>query len=400
MSISYYQSLLKFYYFQLCIHPKTWDNQRGGLNWAAESKRKKNILESPQTLSSSKDPIIRQGYQLVSHLKKNFKNKWKSKTDLRILVHRPTCSLSPGGYSLFSNLAEGLAFLGVPVLQFWDEPIAPLLHSFRPTVLLSSDAAHYLSFIDWEAVSKYRKKNELFLGLTASIPEYGNSALEERLSWAEAHGVNFYYSFRSQEYVRSRKSYQPFYKDGYQILTVEFGANPLVYFPVAGIEKDLNYVFLASSNTDKWQQYFKFLPPIVNHYPGVIDGPGWFRVQKWLPPELHRYMYARARVGLNLHIKDSLEWPSELNERTYILAACGVPQLIDNPLLLGKRFINNSFFVANTPKEYLDLFHFILEDTKEAQKRALSAQKQVLTKYTSFHRAESFIRDVQKLTGL
>jgi hypothetical protein len=218
-----------------------------------------------------------------------------------------------------------------------------ILKKFKPTVFLSSDHVSYLDRIDWSILEDYKKKNRLLVGLTASISEYGNSPLNERLNWAQNNGIDFYYSFRSQEYLLTRKEYRPFYDSDYNILTIEFGANPLLYIPLPGIERDLYYVFLASSNPDKWERYFKYLPKIVNKYPGFIDGPGWLTINKWADRSIHRYLYARSRVGINLHIADSIDWPSELNERTYILAACGVPQLVDNAMLLGNRFEGKCF---------------------------------------------------------
>jgi hypothetical protein len=57
-----------------------------------------------------------------------------------------------------------------------------------------------------------------------------------------------------------------------------------------------------------------------------------------------RYLYSRPRVGINLHIKNQAGNASELNKRIYMLAACGVPQLIDNAMLLTSRFSPGFFY--------------------------------------------------------
>ena len=102
--------------------------------------------------------------------------------------------------------------------------------------------------------------------------------------------------------------------------------------------RDLDYVFLASINPAKWSRYFSYLTDIfINRY-GYIDGPGWeFGWSGSIDPLRDLFLYARAKVGLNLHLKEQIEWPCELNERTYMLATCGVPQLMDNPALLPKK---------------------------------------------------------------
>jgi hypothetical protein len=49
------------------------------------------------------------------------------------VVHVPPPGLSPGGYSLFSNLVRNLDFLGVPARALGlDEPVAVALAAFRP----------------------------------------------------------------------------------------------------------------------------------------------------------------------------------------------------------------------------------------------------------------------------
>jgi spore maturation protein CgeB len=253
----------------------------------------------------------------------------------------------------------------------------------------------YTAKIDWNVINAYKKSNNLHVGLTASIEEYGNTPLNQRLSWAKSVGIDFYYSFRAQEYFNSRTEYKPFFDFGYKILSVEFGANPILYFPLPIINKDLDYVFLASSNGDKQKRYFKWLSNLVYKHIGFIDGPGWHKIDRWASQPTHKFLYARAKIGINLHIDDSIDWASELNERTYILAACGVPQLVDNAKLLTNRFSNDSMFIATNPKEYEELFDFMLNNPKECEKRALKSLEEVYEKHTTLHRASSFINQLK-----
>jgi spore maturation protein CgeB len=94
---------------------------------------------------------------------------------------------------------------------------------------------------------------------------------------------------------------------------------------------------------------------------------------------------------LNVHLPEQIEWACEVNERTYQLAACGVPQLIDHPKLIGKIFSRDELFVADTPAQYTRIFEDIVNQPKPAQQRALLAQKEIFSKHTTFHRAESLL---------
>jgi hypothetical protein len=390
--INQYNSV-KFYSFENKIHSSTWRNRQTIIDWANQCIVEKERYEDIQKYKNSNDEIARQGFELANKIKQQFKDKYKDLPRVRILVNVPSAIHSPGGYSLFSNMVSSLLFLGVPTRTLsWDESINEHLMNFKPTILMTSDDKSYLDKIDWHAVNDYREKHLLKVGLTASLEEYGNTNLIRRLAWAKRHGVSFYYNFRTPAYLHTRAEYKPFYHEGYQIYSIEFGANPLLYYPLPDIKKDLNYVFLASSNRMKWERYFRYLSKLFAVYPGFIDGPGWSHARNYqFSSDRDRYIYARAKIGINLHLDEQLEWANELNERTYMLAACGVPQLIDNPKLLSEYFSGDSMFIATTPQEYKDLFEYILSHENEARERALKAQRIVFQKHTTFHRLDNFI---------
>lgn len=381
-----------FVRFEDGIKKETWRTHEKILRWADELAGQDSSRVSGDLTRSGNAPVIQAGLRLRESCLNEFKDKLKGRSSLSVLVHVPSGKDSPGGASVFNNLVHALNYIGVKasVLPWQHDNIREILDATRPSVLLTSDHESYLNRIDWSVVADHRERYGMKLGLTASLEEYGNSCLSDRLRWAENNGVDFFYSFRTQEYLQERKEYRPFFESGYRIHSVEFGANVLAYYPVAGVNRDIDYVFLASSNPDKWPRYFEYLGTILAKHAGFLDGPGWSKLERWALQPSHRYLYARAKVGLNLHIQDSIDWPSELNERTYILAACGVPQLIDHPKLLASRFRLDGMFVAENARQYEELFSYILENPQEAERRALIAMEDVYGKNTTFHRAEEF----------
>jgi hypothetical protein len=354
---------------------------------------RKELLESVEAYETSSDPIVRQGYALKKKVEAEFKGKFAGISKERILVHVPDAKVSPAGYSLFSNMVEAFNFIGVPAEALgWHDTTADALTRFKPTMILSGDHRIYLDRIDWNEINRYKQHSRFMVGLTASLAEYGNTPLVERLQWAKEHGVDFYYSYREQGYLQTRKEYKPFFEAGYTIFSIPFGANPLIHYPVPGIVRDLPYVFLASTNKSKAPYYYSYLKSIVSTYPGFIDGPGWKHVTDF-SFNLHRdrYIYARAQVGINIHLKEQIDWANETNERTYQLAACGVPQVTDHAGVLDILFAPQSLFVADTPRQFRRYVTSILANPKAAQARALQAQKEVFEKYTTFHRASEFV---------
>jgi hypothetical protein len=385
----------RFRRFEAAVNPGTWSRHDELLEWAEAKLADRDVHESIARYDQSPDPIVRQGFELKQQVLQQFRNRYGQASDPRILVHVPPPNVSSAYSSLSVNVVDGLRFLGINALELgWTDATAEILERFRPTILLTTDHPGYLMQIDWAAVDTYRKARTLKVGLNASLEEYGNTPLASRLEWAREHAVDFYFSFKTPEYVIRR--YQAILEKGYDVLSLEFGANPLLYYPVPGIARDINYVFLGSTNPDKWPRYYAYFAAIWKRYPGYIDGPWWSSIARFGRPDTYRYLCARAKVALNLHIQNQIDWAGELNERLYNLAACGVPQLVDAPRLLSSRFQPDSFFVAQTPTEYEALFRRILRDPEEAELRALQAQREVLERHTIFHRLEHFLGELSR----
>jgi len=383
--------------FERAIHPGTWGRQGEILNWLAAVAPDTRPREQPDLAPDSPDPVVRGFAAHWARLEREFRGKHAARAgDARFLVHLPPFAVNPAGHSLFRNLGQGLAFCGLPV-EYW-EPAAPLadrLVGFRPTVLVSIDHLWYgpAPEVGAEAVAavrEYRRRGRLSLVLSCNHFPEEPGVLGRRLDEARALGVDGFFSFQAEPFVRTK--YRPVTARGFPVLSLEFGANPLVFFPVPGIERDLDYVYLASTNFEKWQRVAAFLSEVFRSHPGVIFGPGWPRAAVAQLPDHHqRYLYARARVGVNLHVPFQIAAPTELNERAYNLAACGTPQLMDNPALFPDRLGPVGAFSAATPEDYFRLFRFALENPSAAAERAVNAQAAVLGGHTVFHRADRLV---------
>lgn len=386
------QSLDKFIFYSL-IHGDIARNHATVLRQAEAALHVREMHESDDVCLNSPDLVVRQGWQLKKHVEAYFKGRHSHLTDQRFLLHVPPAHYSPAGFSIFTNLAECLQFIGVPTQVLdWDANTADVFRSFQPSVLLTSDHHTYLERIDWSAIAAYRKTTLLRVGLTASLEAYENTPLLRRMEWAKAHAVDFFYSYRDPSYVRSRIDYQPFFEAGYPMLFLPFGANILHYYPVAGFERNLDFALLATRKSE----HMTYMREIVRFGRGFIDGPGWRHVENFsFNRDRDRYIYASAKIGLNVHLPEQLNWACELNERTYQLAACGVPQLIDHPRLFDAIFGEGMAFVAESPAEYAVKYRQILGDPNIRQEYALRSQRHVFDQHTTFHRAESLITQIR-----
>jgi hypothetical protein len=383
--------------FERTIHPGTWDRQAELLSWLAEVAPDPGPRDRPDLAPDSANPVVRGFAAHWARLEREFRGKHAARAgDVRFLVHLPPFDVNPAGHSLFENLGRGLAFCGLPV-EYWEptEPLADRLAGFRPTFLVSIDHLWYgpAPAVGAEAVAavrEYRRRDRLGLVLSCNHFPTEPGVLGRRLDEARGLGAAGFFSFQAEPFVRTR--YRPVTDRGFPVLSLEFGANPLTFFPVPGVERDLDYVYLASTNFEKWQRVAAFLTEVFRSYPGVILGPGWPRAAVAQLPDHHqRYLYARARVGVNLHVPFQIADPTELNERAYNLAACGTPQVMDNPALLPDRLGRDGVFSAATPDEYDRLFRFARENPSAAAERAVNAQAAVLGGHTVFHRADRLV---------
>jgi hypothetical protein len=288
-------------------------------------------------------------------------------------------------------------------VRLWNqgEELGPHLEEFRPTLLLANDPEaydpdRYLENFDWEAVRKHRDESLLRIGLVASPYEKASDLWSVRLAHVRRLGIDFFYSFQASGFIA--RHHEVYRAHGFPVLSLEFAANPMTYYPVPGVERDLPFVFLGTAHAEKWDRYCRYFRSVMKARPGIVCGPYWPRASRSRIDEpLHRYLYGRARVGLNLHVPFQIDDATELNERAYNLAACGVPQLIDAPKLLPERFRAESVFVGARPEDYFEQFMEILKSPDEAQRRALNALDDVFAGHTVFHRAAAFVEQLAAL---
>jgi spore maturation protein CgeB len=102
-------------------------------------------------------------------------------------------------------------------------------------------------------------------------------------------------------------------------------------------------------------------------------------------------MYALGAIGINLHIPVSLDLCSEVNERTFILACCGMFQLCDAPKALRRFFPGIAVPSAENPSEYADMFSYFLKDPEKRLPYQLASLTAVYEGNTIFHRMTRFL---------
>lgn len=373
------------------INPETLKEHRSIASWAEA------MADAAGNESNQPSEQVETWQKHMAELDRRFRGIY-SGGPLRLIIHVPRPETAIAGYSVASNMKHALDYLGVPTVQFTGrEDLADVLKVFRPSVMLTSWHPLVLREINWEAVQEYRATAPFLLGLIAAEKGLeGSHVVRDVLAWADQNNVAFFYKEDPPEYLDL--AYHHYRDRGYPLVSIGYGANPLTYRPVDGIERDLDYVFLGSVHRDKWSRYVSHFSTIVRAHRGFLIGPGWPTGEpRTIGHPTHPYLYARGKVGLNLHHDRQLVLPLELNERTYNLAAAGIPQLVDRPPLLRRIFSEDALFIADSSRKYKDLFREVLSDPQEASVRATRAIDQVMSEHTVIHRIAGALNQIEAL---
>lgn len=337
-----------------------------------------------------RNPIFDIGYQLREQLLIAERNYYKD-LPVDFIFHTPSTTLSMGGHSWFTSLKETLLHQGVKVHSFWYSKEFPELDNGKTAVLVTGYNKLYLDELK-EYVLEYAKNKAGRLILLFSVPldETTLTVMDELTAIYGSYGYVNFYTFHDPSYVPYDGFISTMKTSGYILHHITFAANPLFHFPSPVISNGFDYVFLGSANYDKIDRYNEYFDLIIKNYDGLILGPGWpwFKEYEYCP-SIDKYLYAQSRVSLNLHIDLQIEKPIELNERTYILSACGVPQVIDSPKLL--RFVYPGFEGAKTTYEYHNRFVELYDNPSSYNKIAIDLMRNTFSMHTSFNRTKSLI---------
>lgn len=388
-----FQAKLKFLNFSSTIHKST----------LRESfKVNKEILSSAVSCSNipNFDDLpndLREVYLL-------FNNIFIGNNDIfKIIVHTLPFTVSPAGYSIYSNYHEALQFLGLESYFTTDgNEVSHLLQEDgRKCLLLSHDNPYCRNSLDWTLLSNLSKTDRLVIGLNIG-DLYDSSCLDpiQRINDNTLNGVSFYISFSVPDYILSADGiYSVIRNQHIPIISLEFGCNCFLYRPLIK-DKIYDYVLLASSNSDKRSRYYNYLPSILHEMKGLINGPGWPFTRYCIPRAYHSHFYACSKVGLNLHIESSLKFQCDLNERFFNLISAGIPQIVDKISLMDRYVDSSLMYLAENPREYYDLFHHALDDYDKSLMNAAKLRKQILENHTIFHRMKQFLSNVNILFNL
>lgn len=341
------------------------------------------------------NPLFYEGFHLRESSLQVNKNK-HSRQPFKFFIQLPEASFSMGGHSWFYSLGMSLKHQGVEVDFFWGKNFKFNFNSEVENIIISSYNNLYLDFLNQSFIINASSQFRIRVGFTFPNHEDNQEIITDFIKNFKIFPNIFFYTFYDLEFFQNSIFRKTLNYYNIPIYSLPFGANPIYHFPAPYKQDKIDYIFLGSANYEKVDRYYQYFFPIINKFKGYIGGPGW----DWEPeftynPKRDKYMYASAKVGLNLHIDNQIHYATELNERTYILSACGQSQIIDNAALLSKMF-NSYFSPSSDSSDYFSKISDIVSSYPNYN-NIRELMKYTFMYHLTFNRTDVFINNLLSL---
>ncbi len=309
------------------------------------------------------DELMRENTRLRLDVLDRYTDRY-AKAGIRILLHRP----DNGALKyLMDSWAEVLNTMGIPTeLLHWGENTRDKIARFRPTVFITVSDPAYIEQLDMTPIRQYRHFHRLQIGHITTLEH-------------SFEPVDFFITFHLDPSRDNR-----FSRLGRPLLSLPFAINPLRHYMRPGREV-WDYFFVGTNSRLKTDQTAKLLIPIIKNYHGLLAGVGWPAGAGELPLDEVARLYSLAHISPNYHIAYQYDLYNEINERTYIIPACGGFELTDNPAAMKDMFAPDEMAVARSPQEYHEMFHHFLEHPEQRLAYIRKGMQRVYREYTLFH---------------
>ena len=329
---------------------------------------KLKLLETIKWLSNnypdhSRENLLIENWRLATDVVNQFRGIY-SHSEIRVLLHQP----NNGALKyLMQSWQEVLTHMGIKtdVLQ-WNENTRDKFSAFQPDVFISVNETAYLEQIDLGCIEEWRKYNGMKYGLILSYDRPANNS-------------DFQITFHRNPQKHSELS-----KTHLPLISLPFAANPLKHFMRPG-RAIWDYFFVGTNSDFKQKETDQFLSPILQNHNGILAGVNWNRGLSELSIDETPFFYSFAKICPNYHVARQIEEYNEVNERAFIIPACGGFQITDNPKAMKDCFSDNEMAVAHSSREYQEMFRHFLTHDEERTAFIQNGMRRVFHEHTLFH---------------
>ncbi len=345
---------------------------------APEPRWKEDVLRSLSWLSEhAPDPnrqsLLEENHRLRNKLMEKYHNRYHD-TETRILLHRP----GNGALKyLMDSWQAVLTYMGIPATVLnWGKNTKTVCETFRPTVFITVADPAYIEQLDYDYLKRCRQESGLQIGHI--------STFEHRYE-----PCDFLITFHLDPQRDPAMA-----RTDLPLLSLPFAVNPLIHYMRPGVDV-WDYFFVGTNSPFKAEETRQYLLPILQKQRGILAGTNWGYGIGELTVDEAALFYNFARIYPNYHVHRQMEEFNEINERTYIIPACGGFELVDNPVAMKELFAEDEMAVASSPAEYHEMFAHFLRHPEERLPYIRNGMRRVYREYTLFHVLERLVHHLQ-----
>lgn len=176
---------------------------------------------------------------------------------------------------------------------------------------------------------------------------------------------------------------EPNEREGIPLKRIRFGCNPIIHY-CTDLSDNLDYYYVGTNSGVKFDRTSMYLSPIIDRYEGLLMGRGYNKTCKELDIASSCVYYSQAIISPNYHTQGQIDNYININERAYIIPACGGFQVVDHPKPLLDVFNKDEIVYADTIEKYHDHVDYFIEHPEERFEYIYKGMKRVYEDYTLF----------------
>ena len=269
------------------------------------------------------------------------------------------------------------------IKTIYDEFSPDIVFSYNGTILLDN-------LLDY-----FRKKSKVIIWMYDSVQRADRKICQSHIDHVDA------------MFCFEKTDVDFFYAMGKTAYYLPLSCDPSIYYPIKGIEKTIDILFVGTIYTSK--KRISLLEHIADHYPDkkiLFYGeykPYYKNPIKWLfrkrrhifrntniPPQKVNELYSKSHILINIHNEQTIYGA---NQRVYEACASGTYQICDSNPYIESLFPCGEVGLYKTEEECFKLIDEALNN--DMSKRATAAQDIVLADHTFKNRVKEMLDKIQ-----
>jgi hypothetical protein len=303
----------------------------------------------------------------------------------KVLIHTPSCGR-------FRYVAENL-YCAFRLMGFetrhlsFSEKAEECIRRFAPDLFITACAADHLSRLPLPLLSDLasRRKTVRLVWMKTHEPVDGDHARCQEIDrWVQGGMVGDV--FISPVHPADLRGEGADWADmGCPVHFIPMAANPVVHLP-KNMTVEFDIGFIGTNSAAKRKETETYLRPLLKRYSAVLRGDHWGKDIPPVPQNQAANIYGSARICPNFHHDFQKRRRFQLNERTFVIPACGGFEIMDEVPILREYFHPSEMVQAGSPEEWFSLHEEWLWRDGKRMDMAARAHQRVLAEHTYFDR--------------